>query len=129
MRQSEPRRTRQAGFTMIELVIVIIILGVLAAVAVPRFLDLGDDAEEAARSAQAASLRTANTLNVAACRTDNTACITGIACDNSTAGALVDGFDTGRFNLTTTDPGDGIGRIVLTADDGTSIDSCWVIVP
>jgi MSHA pilin protein MshA len=38
---------KQAGFTLIELIMVIVILGVLSAFALPRFADLGGDAREA----------------------------------------------------------------------------------
>jgi len=43
-RQSLPRRLRVQGFTLIELMVVLVIIGVLAALIVPNVLDRADDA-------------------------------------------------------------------------------------
>ncbi|MBM7454761.1 MSHA pilin protein MshA [Oceanisphaera litoralis] len=53
---------KTAGFTLIELVIVIVILGILGAVAAPRFINMQGDAYEANVHALNGSIRSAMTL-------------------------------------------------------------------
>lgn len=52
-------KTKQNGFSLIELVIVIVILGLLAATAIPRFLNVTDDAQDASVDRVAGGLSTA----------------------------------------------------------------------
>ena len=59
MRQSLRDRSAMRGFTMIELVVVIIILGVLAAVALPRYAELRGKAEQGAITAWVGGLKSA----------------------------------------------------------------------
>lgn len=57
----------QRGFTLIELVMVIVILGVLAAVAIPKFVDLKGDAQLAATQGVAGALSSAAAINYSGC--------------------------------------------------------------
>ena len=53
---------RSAGFTLIELVIVIIILGILAVTAAPKFLNLQSDARASTLSGMKAAMESASSL-------------------------------------------------------------------
>lgn len=53
---------KQQGFTMIELVMVIVILGILAAIAAPKFVDLQKDARIAAVNGMKAAIQSGTTM-------------------------------------------------------------------
>jgi MSHA pilin protein MshA len=54
--------TTNHGFTLIELVIIIVVLGILAAVAIPKYQDISGEAREASARAALGSLRSGITI-------------------------------------------------------------------
>jgi len=108
--------TISKGFTLIELVVVIIILGILSVVALPKFMDLGQDAHDSAAKGVFGAFSSGVSLyhscwaaSGASDRVEDLACYGDGTLDSSKTG----------FPLSTTNGGDGT---ILT---GESCKEVW----
>lgn len=122
---------KENGFTLIELVMVIVILGILAAFALPRFADLGNDARASSIQGLAGAMKSAAAIAHAKQLASGSGLGAAVTLEGQTTVTMVNGYPTANsagivaaidvdttndYTVATDDGGNTIGGATITLE-------------
>ena len=119
----------EKGFTLIELIVIIVVLGILAAIAVPKYVDIKTDAQKAAANGVLGGAHGATAMNFAGNLLGKN--LTKITTAATLVGAMDGGLPSGwtQVNATCAAGGGGtIGCIYLDIDGGGTLTAADYVV-
>lgn len=129
---------QRGGFTLLELILVIVILGALAAVALPKFVDLSNDADWQTVRGVAKSITSASAINLAAKHAGNPSAISlnfdGVCSDQNLSpllnGGIPAAYEIQQYGIPSGDcrgSNEGVWCVVMSKRPPYIADAAYVI--